>query len=79
MMSCYMEHEGCRNCEHENDNQSEYPCAVCTNNYTDMYVPKKDMVEVIRCSGCVFWVEKRDVQGMEQVRYGDHMEGRILL
>lgn len=60
MMSCYLDQDrkGCTDCEYEDRNQSEFPCNVCTNNYTSWYKKKKDMVEVIRCRDCIHWEYK---------------------
>lgn len=54
MMSCYLDQDrkGCTDCEYEDRNQSEFPCNVCENAYTNWYKKKKDMVEVIRCRDC---------------------------
>ena len=34
------EHDGCKDCKHENKSDGEYPCSYCKQNYRDMWEMK---------------------------------------
>ena len=35
------EHDGCKDCKHENKSDGEYPCSYCKQNYKDMWEREK--------------------------------------